>query len=323
MVRSVLPAALVDEHGWKRLAARAGHLPPSAADALFGFECRLDRREASADLVLTVPPDARFAAALVRVGAESGPRAAALARLLAALRQPGSSFARAVDLVMLEYDVAGVEHAPAPGLFLRSRAESGYADPRVPTAAIALAAGWNEDPRERNEVARVLAALPPGAAVRWVGAFPDRRRAVRLLVRALGDGAAAFLARIGWPGDSTAADRVLSPLRACGLDNHVLALDVTDGAVALRVGLELSRTPLRRDASGSWLQALEVMAREGWCLPEKARALGLVTRSERIFSPAGVSELHCGIHHVKLSVPGGNAAARAKGYVAGVLRPVP
>ena len=322
MARSVLPAALVDEDGWKRLAARAGHLPPSAADALFGFECRLDQREASADLVLSAPANARFAAALVREGATAAPRAAALARLLSALRQPGSIFARAVDLVMLEYDVAGVEHTPAPGFFLRNRAESGYAGARVPTAAIALAAGWYEDPHERHEVARVFAALPPKAAVRWVGAFPDRGRAVRLLIRALGDGVAAFLAQIGWHGDITTVYRILSSLRACGLDNHVLALDVVDGAVVPRIGLELSRTPLRTDAAGSWRQALELMVREGWCLPEKAKALGLVTRSERLFSPAGVSELHCGIHHVKLSVPEGNDAVSAKGYVAGVLRPL-
>ena len=285
---------------------------------MFGFECRLDRREASADLLLSVPRDAPFTAALIRAGAAAGPRTASLARLLSALREAGSPFAPVVDLVALEYDVAGVEHDPAPGVFLRSTAESGYADPYLPTAASALAAGWNEDPCERNGVARVLAALPPGAAVRWAGAFPDRRRAVRLLIRALGDGVAAFLTRIGWPGDVTAVEEILAPLRACGLDNHVLALDVMDGRVAPRAGLELSPT---RRSSGGWQQALETMAREGWCRPEKAAALGGVTRSERIFSQAGVSELHCGIHHVKLAVARGGAATGAKAYVACVLRP--
>ena len=319
LVRSILPEELVDDRGWMRLAARVGNLPPSAADAMFGFECRLDHREAAADLLLSVPPDAPFADALVHAGAADGPGTASLSRLLSALKDTGSRFAPVVDLGALEYDVAGVEHAPAPGVFLRSTAASGYAEPCVPTAAIALTAGWNEDPCERNVVGRVLAALPPGAAVRWAGAFPDRRRAVRLLIRALGDGVAAFLTRVGWPGDVTAVEEMLAPLRACGLDNHVLALDVADARVAPQVGLELSRT---RRSSGGWQQALELMVRAGWCLPEKAAALGRATRSERLFSSAGVSELHCGIHHVKLAVRRDIAAASTKAYVACVLRPL-
>ena len=326
LARGTLPEGLIDGGGWERLAARAGRLPPEAADAMFGFECRLDHGEAAADLLLSVPPAGRFADALVRGGAAAGPRAAALAHLLSELRQPGSPFAPVVDLVALEYDVTGEEDAPAPGVFLRSTAHSGYADARLLTAAIALAAGWNEEPCERNAVARVLAALPPGAAVRWAGAFPDRKeRAVRLLIRALGGRAAAFLARIGWTGDILAVDRIPARLRAVGVDNCVLAVDVAAGRIAARVGLELSR---RGRTAGSWRSALAMMTRNRWCLPGKAEALGRATRSERFFSPAGVSELHCGLHHVKLAVEGdqrgGGASvagpAAAKAYVACVLR---
>ena len=318
MVRSVLPGALIDDHGWTRLAARAGDLPVAAADAMFMFECRLDDDEASADLLLSVPPAERFADAVVRAGAAAGPRSA----LLAELRRPRSPFAQVIDLVALEYDVTGVADARAPGVFLRSTAESGYADPRVLTAAIALAAGWNEEPSERNAVARVLAALPPGAAVRWAGAFPERTgRAVRLLVRALGDRMAAFLARIGWTGDTAAIDRIRAPMRAAGVDNHVLALDVAAGRVSPGLGLELSR-PGR--TAGAWRPALQVMARRGWCLPEQAAALDRAIRSERLLSPAGVSELHCGINHVKVAVRdrGGERGGSAKGYVGCVLRPL-
>ena len=98
----------------------------------------------------------------------------------------------------------------------------------------------------------------------------------------------------------------------------MLAVDVA-GGVGPVVGLELSRT---RRSSGGWQQALEMMARAGWCLSEKAAALRRATRSERLFSPAGVSELHCGVHHVKLAVPRDSAAASAKAYVACVLRPL-
>jgi len=327
LASSTLPAALVDGRGWESLAVRAGALPAAAADAMFGFECRLDRRAAAADLLLSVPPAGRFAAALIRDRAAAGPGSASLGRLLSELRRPRSPLAAVVDLVALEYDVVGVEDAPVPGVFLRSAVASGYADARLLTAAIALGAGWNEEPCERYAVARVLAALPPGAAVRWAGAFPGRKeRAVRLLIRALGDRAAAFLARIGWTGDTAAVGRIPARMRAVGVDNCVLALDVAAGRVAPRLGLELSR---RGRTGASWRPALALMARKRWCLPERANALALATRSERFFSPSGVSELHCGLHHVKLAVAGdgrggtsGGGAAGAKGYVACVLRPL-
>lgn len=144
---------------------------------------------------------------------------------------------------------------------------------------------------------------------------------MRLLVRALGDRTAAFLARIGWTGDAAAIDRIRAPMRAAGVDNHVLALDVAAGCVSPRLGLELSR-PGR--TAGAWRPALRMMAHRGWCLPEQAAALGRAIRSERIFSPAGVSELHCGINHVKLAVRdrGGEHRGSAKGYVGCVLRPL-
>ena len=328
LARSVLPEALIGERGWERLAAWAGRLPPSAADAMFGFECRLDdaSAEASADVLLSVHPDAPFADALVRDGASGGPMARALARFLSDLKRPGSPFAGRVDLVALEYDVAGVEGSPAPGVFLRGTGDAGHTGAGLLATAIALAAGWNVEPAERNGLADILAALPPGGAVRWAGAFPDRRpRALRLLVRGLGSDGAAFLSRIGWTGDASALEGIASAFRACGVDNHVLALDLVEGRVAPGIGLELSRM----GRSGGWREAIDMMARKGWCRPEKAAALGLAAGSERIWSRAGLSELHCGIHHVKLTLSGRDASASggsitgAKGYIGCVLRPLP
>ena len=328
LVRCVLPEALVDDRGWKRLAARAGRLPSSAAGAMFGFECRLDDPEASADLLLSVPRDAPFAGALVRDGRRGGPKAVALARFLSELQRPGSPLGAAIGLVALEYDVAGLKDFPAPGVFLCSAAKSGYADPGLLTAALALAAGRNEDKSERRGIERILAALPRCAAVRWAGVFPERKkRVVRLLVRALSDAGAAFLSRIGWSGDTAAVEGIVSAFRARGVENHVLALDMAEDRVAPGLGLELSRPG---QVGGGWRDPLDMMTCQGWCLPAKAAALGRVTHSERIYSPAGVWELHCGLHHVKLAVPAGgrggiafkDRTARAKGYIACALRPV-
>lgn len=326
LVRTLLPDALIDDRGWDRLLARAERLPPSAADAMFGFECRLDHADTSADLLLSVRPETPFGRWLFYSAAPApgGPKAASLARLLCEMRRQGSPIGAAIDLVALEYDMADADELAAPGVFLRSAAESGHVDAGVLTGAIALAAGWSEKTTERNGVARVLAALPPGAAIRWAGGFPDRSgRAVRLLVRGLGDGSAAFLSRIGRSGDASVVDRVVSAFRACGVDNHVLALDMADGHVSPRIALELSRP----GHAGGWGEALDMMARERWCLPWKAAALGRVTGSERIYSRAGVSELHCGIHHVKVALPlpgsgVGDRVEAAKGYFACVLRPL-
>ena len=329
LVRRVLPEGLVDDRGWERLAARAERLPSSAAGAMFGFEFRLDDPEASADLLLSVPRNTPFAGALVRDAAAGGPKAVALARFLSEWQRPGSALGATVGLVALEYDIAGRKDFPAPGVFLCSAAESGYAAPGLLTAALALAADRNEDKSERRGIERILAALPRGAAMRWAGVFPGRKkRAVRLLVRALGDAGAAFLSRIGWSGDTAAVEGIVSAFRARGVENHVLALDMAEDRVTPGLGLELSR-PGR--VGGGWREALDMMTRRGWCLPAKAVGLGRVTRSERIYSPAGVWELHCGHHHVKLAVPAGGGrggpafkdrTARAKGYIACALRPV-
>lgn len=326
LVRAQMPEALIDDRGWDRLLARAERLPASAADAMFGFECRLDRAEACADLLLSVPPNTPFARSLARSGTSVGEaKPASLARFLCEMRRQGSLFATVFDLVALEYDSTGADERAVPGFFLRSVAESGHCDAGILTGAIALAAGWSEKPTERNGVARILAALPPGAAIRWAGGFPDRnRRAVRLLVRGLADDSAAFLSRIGWSGDASVVESVVSAFRACGVDNHVLALDIAEGRVSPGLGLELSR-PGR---SGGWGKALDMMTHECWCLPRKAVELGRATRSERIYSRAGISELHCGIHHVKIALPGsgsgvGDRAFAAKGYIACVLRPLP
>ena len=326
LVRSVLPDALIDDRGWERLLAWAERLPPTAADAMFGFECRLGQEEAPVDLLLSVPQNSPFARWLARGGGTGGTKSAGLARFLHEMRRQGSPLAAAVDLVALEYDMAGVENVSAPGVFLRSVAEKGHEDAGVLTGAISLAAGWSVSLTERNGVARCLAALPRGAAIRWAGGFPDRnRRAVRLLIRGLGEGSAGFLSRVGWVGDGSAVDRVISAFRSCGVDNHVLALDIADGRVSPGIGLELSRS---KPAGGDWKKTLDMMVDERWCLPQRAAALARATRSERIFSRAGVSELHCGIHHVKIALPisGSGAADRAlaaKAYIACFLDPLP
>ena len=220
LVRRVLPDGLIDDRGWKRLAVRAERLPSTAADAMFGFECRLDDPEESADLLLSVPCGAPFAEALVHDDRIANPKEEALARFLSELQQPGSRLGAAVDLVALEYDVAGMNDFPAPGVFFRSIAKTGFTDPGLLAFAAALAAGWSDDMFEPRRIERIFNALPRGAAVRWSGVFPDRKeRAVRLLIRALKNSCASFLSRMAWRGnpatDNPVDSRRIPARRSC------------------------------------------------------------------------------------------------------------
>ena len=228
LVRTLLPDALIDDRGWDRLLARTERLPPSAADAMFGFECRLDHAEASADLLLSVRPDTPFGGWLFHSAALGGPKTASLARLLCEMRRQGSPMGAAIDLVALEYDMTDADELTVPGVFLRSAAESGHADAGVLTGAIALAAGWSEKMTERNGVTRILAALPP-----------ERRRFVgRAGFRLETGGRCGFWFGVSetaaqrscpgsaWSGDASVVEWVVSAFRACGVDNHVLAQSI-------------------------------------------------------------------------------------------------
>ncbi len=325
LVRSVLPAGLINDCGWERLLARTGRLPPSAADSMFGFEFRLNEEAAAADLLLSVRRDSPFAAALARERGSDCTAGTPLACFLSEWSRPGTLLADAVGSAALEYDIAGMDGSAAPGIFLCSASEQGYTDSASLTVAINAISGGEEGLPNHAGVARIMSVLPSGAAIRWAGTFPDRQpRAVRLLVRALGDGIAAFMDRAGFPGRTAMIDEVVSDFRARGVDNHVLALDVAEERVLPRFGLELSR----QGRSSGWDAPLEMMVRRGWCRPEKAAALHRLPRSERIFAPSGVSEVLCGLHHVKLgfhadegSSLAGHPVTAAKGYVACALRP--
>ncbi len=326
LARSSIPKTLIGEHGWARMIARASRIPLSAADTVFGIESRLDGLKVAGDLSVMAVPNSHLADALVHEGSPKCPRAAQLARFLSELKKNkrASPFATKINSVILEYDIAEVEGFPAPGVFLCSADEAGYADSATPISALAAATGWEGLTTELKGIDKVLGSLPPGAAVRWVGAFPDRiQRALRIAVRGLGNRSSAFLSRVGWPGNAALIDGIVSAFHDCGINNHVLALNQVNGNITPGIGLELSRIG---SPKGDWKSVLDMMAGRNWCLRDKASALSQVTGSERIFTRSDVWELHCGIHHVKLAVSGCDDRAPvrwiAKGYIGCVLRPM-
>ncbi len=163
-IQPEIPTALLSGSGMERVSRCASKLPLAAAIYSFGFELRLDEAEPAADLAVAVFPGSSVAAHFRRLG-EKGmadcPQAAVLARILAELESPNSFLAGAVGCPMLEYDLIDGGPDRPPGLFLPAADRGGYCNPGVMTAAVAMAAGLEEDANERRAVERIFTALPP------------------------------------------------------------------------------------------------------------------------------------------------------------------
>ena len=341
-LRPLVPRALLDGPGWDRLLACAAELPDARSGALLGCEFRLGEREPAADLFLVLRPGSPLERHFVRRGEAAPPdsAAAALARYLVRLGQPGSELRERVAGTMLEYDLAGLPAGsppPDPGVFLKLKLA---ADPdphggprRLPLAALADAVGWAGGGEMRRAAERVLEALPPGARVAHVGALPGRTpRAVRLVIQDVGRGrVGGLLERLGLRGSAGPAARVLADLGDV-LPRFRLDVDVTAAGLAPRVGLELhhagswagARDGWRTTGRSDWRPAVERLALGGWCLEAKARGLLEWCALDRTYDRRGVFLVYKGLNHVKVTVTDAGSGAKAyAGMVCSLLRDPP
>ena len=334
-LRPFLPRQLIDGAGWERLCGRVDGLPIEAPQ-VWGFEFRLGVADPAADLFVAAVPDMPVGRHLLAQGlaapATSPP--GALARHLQALADAGSELSQVVELTGLEYDIAEVPDAawPAPGVFLKLRrtlrAETPPAARERALKALARAVGWRTDADVGLAVGRVLDALPPAAAVFFIGALPGRRSpAVRLIVGGIEHRQAqATLRRLRCPQAARAAASLLEALSPA-LPAFRIALDVAAGGVSPKIGLELFATA-RQDRFDSWLSTtpkdwrpvVAELVERGWCLPDKAAGLRAWCALERLYDDEGMAFLQTGINHVKLTLGGEADTARpsAKAYC-GVL----
>ena len=328
-LRFRIPAALLGGEGWERLLGRVGRLPRAAVDHC-GFEFRLDTPDPTADLFVAAVPNGSVARRLVNLGAAEAPDspAGALARHLRELARPQSPLHTQIEITGLEYDVADIAPGarPPPGVFFKLRVEGTEEEPQkpLPIQALANAVGWSDDTEERRAVERVVAALPPGGLVTFIGAMPGRSpRGVRLIISGMEhSGVAATLERVGWRGSAQSAGDTLLALVDL-LPRCRLAMDVAAQGVGPHIGIELF-AKVRRDQLDSWVTTtradwrpvVEAFTERGWCLPAKAKGLLDWCSLERFYDRHGMYVCKKGINHMKLTFSAdrtGKVSAKAYG----------
>ena len=331
-LRPVLPEALLAGDGWARLVERAGDVPASAAETVFGFELRLDDPVPQADFCVNVLPGGATAEHYLRrgQGTAAGTPAAAFA---ACVRDLGTlpdtralvRWDRHVG-AMLEYDVVGygAAGAPPPGVFWRL-VERACADGGAERLAgfLAACAGRTARQGESAQLGRVLGVLDGFAGASHAGILPGRDfAAFRLLAHVPAGRLTVLLERLGWPGNVASAAVVAESLKP--LAPHLaVAFDVTAKGLGERLGLELAQG---RDWSGTcyadWRPLIDRLAGEGLAAPAKAAGLGRWCGFGRALHRNGVLNLYRGISHVKIVV--GAGPVKAKAYLAaGLVRPRP
>ncbi len=328
LLRPLIPRALLDGPGWDRWLAGVAELPDAGMETFLGCEFRLGEQTPAADLFVVVRPDGPLARHYIRRGeaARPGSPAAALSRYLVQLGQTDSALHASIAGTMLEYDLVEPPAGgrPEPGVFLKillaKEPESHDRPQSLPIATLAGAVGWTDDGEEQRSVARVLAALPPGARVAHVGALPSRApRAVRLVIQEIGrDAIGGVLERLGRRESIRPVTEILTDLDEV-LPRFRLAVDVAAGGLMPRLGVELYHAGSWIDSMdgwlitgrGDWRPVVERLARRGWCLPAKAQGLLEWCALDKMYDRRGVYLVYKGMNHVKLTVTGAGVDAKA------------
>jgi hypothetical protein len=270
----ISPTALADLVWIARL------LPPVSAS---GFECRLGREEAQADLGVRLLAADGSRAALAGRGDPSlalspslfvHPVWERLRRFGVHWDEPGTLLQEEIRDVFLEFDVDGPPSpVPIPSFFIEYERQAWR---RLEALEQSLALLWGAPlaPAVRARVVDCLAALPPEGSVSAVGAMFSRRfDGVRLCLQGLTPGTMpGYLARIGWPGEPEELEAMLAPV-AGRVERMALSLDV-GAAVLPKVGVEchLAESLYEPDTE-RWTALLDVLVERGLCLPAKREAL--------------------------------------------------
>lgn len=313
---------LVGEREWDRLLERAAALPATLGAFPFGFELPLHEACPRADLGISLHGESRSAAFFAegRRAERTDPSLARIVRLLEQMRPEGSHLRRVVGTKMLlEYDIprAPQRPFPEPGVFLypvEGTLAADVADRRLQDLglmvdAVVSAAGWDFDPVERQRVEHIYRAMQPGTGVRAVGAFPSRRRAIRVAVTGLRKASEvmAFLERAEWSGRPAKVASLVSRLEK---DRAFRELGVhfdlrTDGpAPTLGLSCFVGESEWLKDFR-FWTALMDSIREAGYAVPEKLSALASSScGAETLFSRSGLVVLLRGIHHIKFVVAG-------------------
>jgi hypothetical protein len=258
------------------------------------FECRLSDEE-RVDFLIAPSKDTGGRAAVLEVlQSERGlARLGSMLPLLRAWIDPTSDLHHAVPVIHFEYDLTSDEAALHVDPFAQACVE-----PDFPTLAAAPQSRaemevlfhslFSKIPgyRLRDEImttmGRCIDALPPGSNVVHVGVMPQRGRdAIRTVFTLPKDEIRTWLARVDWPGDYAALDRLMA-LIAPYWKTLALQCDVGErfGSV---LAIDYDEPSLSADAP-HWSKFMQRIVRAGIAREDKAAAaLGWIGASTHRF----------------------------------------
>ena len=195
--------------------------------------------------------------------------------------------------------------------------------------ALVSCVGWERIAAERENVERVYLAQPEDTRLDSFGVFPSRSRTIRLAIMGFKTQTdiCSFLENIGWPGEISAVDAVISRFKErANIVRTGANVDVQADGLGPALGLTLIVKQRYTKDSRYWLDGLtdwdpflEALSHEDLVVPEKLEALaGWVSKPTTLFARTGRFVMLRGIHHIKLVISG-NRLEKVKAYVYMVL----
>ena len=329
-----IPASLLDGQGWERIIATADTLPPSCMDAPFGFELRLDNPRPEGDLLITVPKSPSFAKGLAEQGAltlSEGHLGFSLGTLLAEREDRSCRKTDGYYSIILEYDLIGTAKSDplCPGVFMsvidrKKRPDRNvmFSTAEAQIRMLHRVVGWDLSPRYFENITNLIKQIPHDGLVTFVGAMPERiPRYTRMNIAGCSpSNTIEFLDKCRWHGDVRQVYNTLSRYARL-FQRHVLAIDISKDGISSRVGLELFQdTETFTTDVSNWNPLLKQLVTRGHCHPSVFDGLNRFSRSERLFTSAGVFLACFGINHAKIVL--GENRTYAKIYIAVRLRAI-
>ena len=224
--RNRISPALIGEREWERVLECANKLPITMGAQPFGFELPLHDSRPVADFGVSLASGNRSGAVFEERARrdETDETAQAVSRLFRELETRDSPLREIVGRkLMLEYDIGSASGSgdSRPGMFLRPNERTlvggaGHQDD-VGLVADALVSCLGMEPlaEERKNAERVYLAQPGDTRLDSFGVFPSRGRAIRLAIMGFKTQReiCSFLETVGWPGQVSAVDAVISRFR--------------------------------------------------------------------------------------------------------------
>ncbi len=338
--RNRISPALIGEREWERVLECANRLPITMGAQPFGFELPLHDSRPVADFGVSLASGNRSGAVFEERARrdETDETAQAVSRLFREMEARNSPLREIVGRkLMLEYDIgsASGSRESRPGMFLRPNehtlaAGAGHQnDVGLVVDALVSCLGREPVAEERKNAERVYLAQPGDTRLDSFGVFPSRGRAIRLAVMGFKTQReiCSFLETVGWPGQVSAVDAVISRFRKRA---NVVRTGVNIDVRADGIGPSLGLTPVVKqrytndsrywvDGLTDWDPFLQALGHEEFVVPEKLAALtDWTSKPTMLFAKTGRFVMLRGIHHIKLVISD-NRLEKAKAYVYMVL----